>query len=361
MGTDTRHQIMTWFVPAMALSAVLPNTIVAAAMIPIVVAMLRFVGIEDLRRSPLGTAMIVAIAWGTSVGGFATPLGGAPKLLTIQFIQSSVTHHEFLFVTWVTRFLPITIAFVIVSTIYMRVACKPEMAYVEGSRTFYRDRLCALGPMSVQEHWGLWLFGVATLLAFVRPLYASLLPALAPSYTFLTCGLLGFVVRRRGEPLIRWDYAQSNMMWGLIYLFAGGTALGEILHESGAAATIAGVLAPYAGGGGFVAAALFSALTMVVTQITSNTAAIAIVVPIVISTFQGLGLNPIPFVYIVTALGNCGFALPSSAGGPAVAAGYGINLQTMFIKGLVLSLLAFVTVLAVGYMLTTYWRGFGYA
>jgi sodium-dependent dicarboxylate transporter 2/3/5 len=243
----------------------------------------------------------------------------------------------------------------------MRVAFKPEMAQVEGSRTFYRDQIRALGPMSMQEHWGLWLFGAATLLAFVRPLYASLLPALAPSYTFLICGLLGFFVRRGGEPLIRWEYAQSNMMWGLIYLFAGGTALGEILNESGAAAAIARMLAPYAGGGGFTAVALFSALTIVVTQITSNTAAIAIVVPIVISTFQGLGINPIPFVYIVTALGNCGFALPSSAGGPAVAAGYGINLQTMFTKGLVLSFLAFVTILAVGYLLTTYWQDFGYA
>jgi hypothetical protein len=35
--------------------------------------------------------------------------------------------------------------------------------------------------------------------------------------------------------------------------------------------------------------------------------------------------------YIVTAVGNCGFMLPSSAGGPAVAAGYGVNLKTMFV------------------------------
>jgi di/tricarboxylate transporter len=74
-----------------------------------------------------------------------------------------------------------------------------------------------------------------------------------------------------------------------------------------------------------------------------------------------LGINPIPFVYIVTALGNCGFALPSSAGGPAVAAGYGINLQTMLWKGLLLTVLALVTILGTGYLLATYWEGFGRA
>jgi sodium-dependent dicarboxylate transporter 2/3/5 len=361
MGTDTRRQIMTWFILATVLSAFLPNTIVAAAMCPIVLAMLKFVGIEDLKASPMGTAMMLAIAWGTSVGGFATPLGGAPNLLMIQFVQDSITNREFLFVTWVTRFAPMTIAFLAVSMVYMRFALRPEVAQLEGSRTFFRDRIRAMGAMSTPERWGLWLFVIATALAFGRPLYASLLPTLAPAYAFLVCGLLCFVVRSKGEPLIRWNYAQSKMMWGLIYLFAGGTALGEVLNESGAAAAIAGTLAPYATGGGLAAASIFAVLTVVLTQITNNTAAVAIVVPIVISTFQGLGINPIPFVYIVTALGNCGFALPSSAGGPAVAAGYGINLQTMFWKGAVLSFIAFVTILTVGYLCATYWEGFGYA
>ena len=361
MGTNTRRQIMMWFVLAAILSAVLPNTIVAASMCPIVAALLKYVGIEDLWNSRLGTAMIVAIAWGTSAGGFATPLGGAPNLLAIQFIQDSITHREFLFVTWATRFLPMTIAFVLVAIVFMRFAFRPEVEELEGSRGFFVERMRALGPLSAQEVWGLSLFAIATALAFTRQLYASLLPSLAPAYVFLVCGLLCFVIRKNGEPLLRWNFAQSNMMWGLFYLFAGGTALGEILNQSGAAAFVAQKLAPYAGGGGFAGLALFGGLMIVVTQITSNTAAVAIVIPVVISTFQGLGLNPIPYVYTVTAIGNCGFALPSSAGGPAVAAGYGINLQTMLWKGLILSLLALVTLLGVGYLSAAYWEGFGAA
>ena len=202
-------------------------TIVAASMCPIVLAMLKFIGVEDLKASVLGTAMMVAVAWGTSVGGFATPLGGAPNLLTIQFIQDSITNREFLFVTWLTRFLPMTVGLVIVSIVYMRFAFRPEMAEIEGSRMFFLDRIRALGRMSAQEKWGLSLFLVATALAFGRPFYAALLPALAPAYAFLVCGLLCFVIRKDGEPLITWKYAQANMMWGLFYLFAGGTALGH--------------------------------------------------------------------------------------------------------------------------------------
>jgi solute carrier family 13 (sodium-dependent dicarboxylate transporter), member 2/3/5 len=161
--------------------------------------------------------------------------------------------------------------------------------------------------------------------------------------------------------LLKWDYAQTHMAWGLFYLFAGGAALGEILSRTGAAQSVADMLVPFAGAGGFRPVLVFSLMTMIITQITSNTAAIAIMVPITISTFQSLGVNPVPMVYIVAVAGNCGLMLPTSAGGPAVAAGYGVNLKTMFSRGLWLAALLWCAIVAVGYVLATYWPGFGIA
>jgi solute carrier family 13 (sodium-dependent dicarboxylate transporter), member 2/3/5 len=361
IGTGTRQQILAWFGIATVLSSFLPNTVVAAAMMPIVVAMLRYIGIEDIGRSAFGSALLIAVAWGTSVGGAATPMGGAPNLLTIQFIEQQLIDHEFLFTTWVARLFPLTALTAAVAFVFMRFAFKPEMARVEGTHAYFRKELGALGAMTVPEKWGLALFAAATVLAFARQLYAALLPGLTPAFAFLTFGLLAFVIRHRGEPLLTWEYAQGRMVWGLIYLFAGGSALGQILSDTGTAAFLAERLLGLAGGGGFVAIAVFVLLTVVLTQITSNTAAIAIVVPITISTFQSLGINPIPMVYIVAAAGNYGVVLPSSSGGPAVAAGYGVNLRAMFKWGLVLALLMIVTLIAGGYLLAFAWPGFGTA
>ena len=358
VGTNTTRQIISWFAIGMILSAFLPNTIVAATMIPIVVAMLRFIGIEDLWESKLGTALVIAVAWGTSAGGATTPLGGAPNLLTVEYIQEMVTGEEFLFATWVTRFLPLSLAVMIVTFIYVRFAFKPEIAEVEGTREFFLSELKSLGSMSIQEKWGFFLFVSAAFLAFRRPLYASLIPSLTPAYAFLCCAIICFLVRTQGENLMTWEYAQGKMMWGLFYLFAGGTALGRVLTETGTAGHIAEVLLPYASEGGFVAVLVFAGLTLFMTQITNNTAAIAITVPITISTFESLGLNPLPFIYIVTTVGNCGFMLPTSAGGPAVAAGYGINLKTMAIKGFWACLFALIAVVVVGYLLSVYWPAF---
>lgn len=361
VGTGTRRQILVWFAMATVLSAFLPNTVVAAAMIPIVLAMLRFIGIQDIGKSVFGSALVIAVAWGTSIGGFWTPLGGAPNLLTIRLMQQTVIDHEFLFLTWVTRLLPLSIAVAAVSFLFMRFAFRPEIEHVEGTRDYFSQELRSLGKMTIPEKWGLSLFLAATLLAFTRQFYASRLPGLNPAYAFLTFAMLSFVIRHDGEPLLKWDYAQKHMAWGLFYLFAGGAALGEILSQTGTARLVADSLIPSAGAGGFRAVLIFSFLTIVITQITSNTAAIAIMVPITISTFQSLGMNPIPFVYIVAVAGNCGLVLPSSAGGPAVAAGFGVNLKMMFAQGMWLVAVLWAVIALVGYALAVYWPGFGIA
>ena len=361
LGANRDHQIVAWFCIAMALSTVLPNTVVAAAMMPIVVAMLAFIGITDLGSSRFGTALGLAVAWGTSVGGAVTPLGGAPNLLTVGFLEESVTGGEFLFWTWVTRLLPLTLTLAAVALIFIRSAFRPEAADGAVGRSYFADELGKLGRMSVPERWGLVLFGTAIVLAFTRELYALWLPEFHPAFGFLTFGLLAFVIRYNGEPLLRWEYAQKHMIWGLLYLFAGGAALGSMLVDTGAATWMATRLAPAASGGGFGAVVVFSLLTIVLTQTTSNTAAIAVTVPITITTFQSLGMNPVPFVYIVAVAGNCGIMLPSSSGGTAIAAGYGVNVKTMFGKGLILTGLLWLAVMIVGYLLATYWPGFGAA
>ena len=88
IGTSTRRHIVVWFVDRGRSSArSCPNAVVAAAMMPIVLAMLRFIGIEDVGKSAFGSALLIAVAWGTSVGGAGTPLGGAHNLLAVQFLE----------------------------------------------------------------------------------------------------------------------------------------------------------------------------------------------------------------------------------------------------------------------------------
>jgi sodium-dependent dicarboxylate transporter 2/3/5 len=354
IGTSARRHILAWFMIAAILSSLLPNAVVAAAMMPIILAMLRFIGVNDLGKSAFGSALLIAVAWGTSIGGSGTPMGGAQNLLAVQFIERQILGHEFLFTTWLARVLPLTIMTTGVAFLFFRFAFKPEIDHVNGTRSYFVEELRSLGKMSVPEKWGLLFFCAATALAFTRQLYASQLPGLTPAFAFLVFGVSSFAIRHAGEPLLKWEYAQNHMVWGLIYLFAGGSALGQILSDTGTAKFIADSFIPLAGTGGFTAILVFTLVAIVLTQITSNTAAVAILVPVTISTFQSMNVNPLPLVYIVTAATNCGLMLPASSAGPAVAAGYGVNLKMMFWWGLCLTGLLLITLVAGGYMVTAF-------
>jgi sodium-dependent dicarboxylate transporter 2/3/5 len=361
VGTDPRRHVVAWFLVAAVLSSVLPNAVVAAAMMPIVIAMLRFIGIEKMDTSVFGSALLIAIAWGTSIGGMGTPLGGAHNLLAVQILERGLLHREFLFSTWIWRLLPITLLLTGASAVFMWFVFRPEMARIEGSGGYFVEELRTLGPMSSQEWWGLVLFSSATLLAFTREFYARALPGMTPAVVFLTLAVVSFMVRRKGAPLLEWPYAETHMVWGLIYLFAGGSALGQILSDTGTAKFIADRLTPFAGHGGFQAIALFTLLTLVIKQIMSNTATVAVMLPITITTFSGMGLNPVPYVYIVTAAANMGLMLPPASAGPAIAAGFGVNLKTMAWSGLWLTAIIWVLLVGLGYALTVAWPGFSVA
>jgi sodium-dependent dicarboxylate transporter 2/3/5 len=84
-------------------------------------------------------------------------------------------------------------------------------------------------------------------------------------------------------------------------------------------------------------------------------------VPITVSVAQALHLNPLPLVYVVIAASHCGFMLPSSSGSAAVAAGYGVNLRAMFVKGFWAALICLVVIIATSYVSILIWPGFGTA
>jgi sodium-dependent dicarboxylate transporter 2/3/5 len=151
------------------------------------------------------------------------------------------------------------------------------------------------------------------------------------------------------------------MMWGLFYVFAGGNALGAVLNATGAAQYLADPIVPYASRGSVAATVVFAALTMGTAQIVSNVATVAIMVPIAVSVFQKAGTNPIPYIYVIIAASHCGFMLPSSAGSSALAAGYGVNLRTMFVAGFGAAVVCLLVIIIIAIVSMRIWPGFAVA
>ena len=178
VGTSVRQQVVIWFLISTVLSAVLPNTVVAAVLCSIAMAMLKFVGEGDVGKSSAAKLVLLAIVWGANNGGMFTPLGGAMNLITVSYVEE-LTGAEFLYTDWVRALWPFALAVTVLTLVYLLLLpCKKKT--LEGSKTYFSDLCKSLPKLSRAGRISLIVFAAAALLAFTRQLYQRQFPVLKP-------------------------------------------------------------------------------------------------------------------------------------------------------------------------------------
>lgn len=336
LGVTNKSQVIFWFLISTVMSSVLPNAIVVATLSPIAIAMLRYIKEEDIANSKLGSLILMSIAWGAGVGGVATPLGGAMNMVTIHYIES-LTGTEYMFSDWVIKFIPITLCLTIGTSLFLYFIT-PKSDKIYGTKEFFKNEYLKLPKMTYIEYICLGLFIVASILSFIRPVFADIFPALKPAYIFLTAGLLTFLLQQKDQkPVVPWKFVEKNMVWDLLFIFAGGLALGELINSTGAAENIGQLLVNLGLNGDIVTVFVIVTLTIILSDITSNTATAAISIPLIISIINSVGLNPIPYIFVASIGVKVSYTLPTSV--RAVPVGYGMRPKFMFKYGFLLSLI----------------------
>ncbi len=358
IGPSLRQQITVWFLLSAVLAMFLPKSVVCAALIPIAVSMLRAIGEGDIPTSKVGSVILVCITWGAGTGGLGFPLSGAMNLVAVDCLEQ-LTGKEYMYVDWIVRMVPMQLVLLAIGLVYL-LRIRPKIASLHGTREYFQSLYRQLPPMSRDEAVSLILFAAATVLAFARPLYSGLLPSLKPADVFLLFGMLTFFLpKKQGGPLLVWKDAEKGVFWGMLFLFAGGLALGALISDTGAVDTISRLVSRLPLDGGLPTIFLIVAVTVLLAEVSSNTAAAAIATPMVVSIITDLGLGPIPYLYITAAAFNCAYMLPTSI--RAIPVGYGLSTKYLFRKGLALTLLSIVAISLVGWAMLTFWPLFSAA
>ena len=339
IGTSLRQQIFVWLSASVVLSAFLPNTVVATIFCPIAVGMLQFVGEKNISSSRLAVPILLAISWGSGIGGFGSPIGSPANLVAISYMEE-LTGHEFMYVQWIGRFVPILFIIFLCNLLFLWHLKTPAKNF-HGTREEFQKMYAELGPMRKGERICFWLFILAILLAFARPLYAAFLPGLKPAYVFLIIGMLMFILRdEKGEVLLTWNFAESHAMWGIMIMASSGLGLGRMIIETGAVGHMAEFLGALHLTGGFVTMFLFCAFACFMSEMSSNTGAASICIPMVISLCGALELNPVPYTLGTVAACSCAYVLPVTT--RAIPVGFGLDASVQMREGLKLTLICVV-------------------
>ena len=146
---------------------------------------------------------------------------------------------------------------------------------------------------------------------------------------------------------LTWEQA-SRIEWGIILLYGGGLAIGELAFATGLARAFGEAItswspAPTA----FTLTALFTGVAIVLSETTSNTASANMIVPVVIAVAQAAGVDALQPAIGATLGASMGFMMPISTPPNAIVYGSGlVPLTAMMRYGLVLDIVGYMVILA---------------
>ena len=345
----------------LAVSAWMSNTATTAMMLPVAMGVLTAAGVADRRGNrSYAIGFLLTVAYAASIGGIITPVGTPPNLITLGLLDR-LAGVKINFLTWMLLMTPIALSLGLVMFI-AGVRLFPPLA--QGSRA-------AASCVDGAEHrMGAWTIGqrncalafsVAVVLWVTPgalavlgqgdvPWVKTLTLRLDEAVVAITAASLLFVLPvdwRERRFTIGWSEA-SSIDWGTILLFGGGLSLGRLMFVTGLAEHIGRAIVVWSGVETlWGVTAMAAALGICLTEITSNTAATNMLVPVIISIAQASGVSPVPPALAVCLGASMAFMLPISTPPNAIVYGSGLVPITAMLRfGIVLDALAFVVIVA---------------
>ena len=219
------------------------------------------------------------------------------------------------------------------------------------------EELRRLGPMSPGQRNVLIAFGVTVVLwllpgvlaiaglADAAGRYGAAVPE---SVAAMTGAILLFVLPiawRARRFTLTWEEA-VRIDWGIILLFGGGLAMGELAFSTGLAEAMGkGITAWLPSQTELALTVLFTAVAIVMSEAASNTASANMIVPIAIAVAQAAGVNPIEPALGATLGASMGFMMPISTPPNAIVYSSGhVPITAMMRHGVVLDIVGFVVI-----------------
>ncbi|MCB0588450.1 MAG: SLC13/DASS family transporter [Phaeodactylibacter sp.] len=354
------------------LSMWISNTATAMLMVPILISIIQ--KLETLNgkeaAGKLSVGLLLGIAYGCSLGGIATLVGTPPNLsfariFNIYFPDAP----EISFASWFFFAFPATVLLFIVVWVYLYLLFirKHEGGQVLSRRELARESQ-ALGQWSYEEKVVAVLFVVLALLWFFRadivigkfviPGWSGLFSH--PDYfndgtVAIFISVLLFLIPARQEKGFLMDWkAAEGIPWGIILLFGGGFALASGFKESGLSLWFGNQLAWLKGVHPIILIACISFLVTFLTELTSNTATVETILPILAGLAISIEVNPLLFMLPATVAGSLAFMLPVATPPNAIVFGTNrLEVIQMARTGLVLNFLGVFIVTLATYFLGT--------
>ena len=319
------------------LSMWISNTATAAMMLPLALGLLQ-PGDGPRERA----FVLLGVAYSASIGGIGTLVGSPPN--AIAAAQTGMGFAE-----WMRIGLPMVALLLPLMGMTLWVLLRPQL----GAAAVPAPALAAPAPAWTRaQRLTLLIFGLSAVGWMAAAPLGRWLGLKADVDSAIAVAAIVALVASRA---LAWPDIEQRTQWGVLLLFGGGLALSELMAVSGASHYLAGALTHSLQGAPTLVLLLgVVAFVVFLTELVSNTASAALLVPIFLGVAGSLGLPPPLFAAAIAVSASCAFMLPVAT--PPNAIVYATELvpqATMMRCGLVLNLLCIAAIAAVATGLLT--------
>ena len=334
-GKKSKVVLLGFLIVTGVFSMFISNTATAAMMLTFMAPILRQLPANDKGR----TALILAIPIGANIGGMGTPVGTPPNAIALKYLNETLGFNIGFF-DWAIIMMPFAI-FLLLFAWFILTKLFPFQneeihLKIEGET--------AKGPQLTISYITIALTILLWLTDKVTGINANTV-AMIPIAIFCVSGLFG-----------KNDLKEID--WDVIWLVAGGFALGTALDKSGLAKHLVEAI-PFAEWSPLVVIIGAGLLCWFFSNIISNTATAALIIPVMVAVGTGMGSVLEPFGGILTLIlgvtlaASLAMILPVSTPPNAIAFSTGMvdvkNMRTMgVIMGVVGLILAFTMLIIIG-------------
>jgi sodium-dependent dicarboxylate transporter 2/3/5 len=368
------------------LSMWVSNTACAAMMVPIALSVVDLVlktrtgaGLKESGGIPqdrvpernFATGLLLCIAYAASIGGIATIIGSPPNGIAVRYIEQTFAQ-EVSFVDWLAVGGPFTLVFLPIAWLLVtRVLFRADIGEIEGGRRYFDEEYRKLGPLARGERVVLAVFAVTAFLWVFNPLLKGVtvggvqpLAGLSDAGIAMLAAIGLFVVPvdvTTGTRAMNWATA-TKLPWGVLMLFGGGLTLASAIEANGVSKFLGNSSRGLAGLPPLVVLLAITAMTVFLSELTSNTAQVATMVPVLGAMAPAIGMNPYVLILACTLGASSAYMMPVGTPPNAIVFGTGlVRLPQMMKAGFWLNLagILVITMLVTLFFATLLGRVFG--
>lgn len=342
IGDGSQRRIVIGFLAASAfVSMWISNTAAALILLPVALAVL-----ERQGDPKLDAPLLLALAYGSSIGGMATLIGTPPNGV-FAGAYAETTGRVVDFVSFFSIGAPITIILVVFTAFLLTIGLgKPAISAFEKKEPWTHAQVRVFLVFAAAA--ALWIthsipFGGWEKWFDLPQVHDATVGLAAVAAMFLIPNGEQDEKGRSGR-LLDWETA-VRIPWGVLLLFGGGIAIASAFKESGLADLVGQKLAELQGVHPLILIGTICIVVTLLSEIASNTATATLMMPLLAAAAKGADVDPAVLMLPAALAASCGFMLPVATPPNAIAYGTGrVPTRTMMRQGFLLDVAGIVAI-----------------